>query len=96
VLAYPSLYEGFGLPLLEAMAFGLPVVALNKGTMKEVVADAGLLIETTNPMEFADALYQLLQSPSEMAFYSARSKLRAGMFSWDVAVNKTMRVYSSL
>lgn len=96
VLAFPSLYEGFGLPLLEAMAFGLPVVALNKGTMKEVVADAGILVGTPNPHEFAEALYQLLQSSSNIAMYSARSKQRADMFKWDVAVDKTMRVYSSL
>ena len=96
VLAFPSLYEGFGLPLLEAMAFGLPVVALNKGAMKEVVADAGILVETPNSHEFAETLYQLLQSSSDIALYSARSKQRADMFRWDVAVDKTMSVYSSL
>jgi len=96
VLAFPSLYEGFGLPLLEAMAFGLPIVALNRGAMKEVVSDAGILVGTPNPHEFAEALYQLLQSSSDMALCSARSKQRADMFRWDVAVDKTMSVYSSL
>jgi len=96
VLAYPSLYEGFGLPLLEAMSFGLPVVALNMGTMKEVVSDAGLLVDVPSAHEFSEALYQLLQSSSDLALFSEKSKKRADIFNWGLAVEKTMGVYSSL
>ena len=62
LFVYPSLYEGFGIPILEAMSYGLPVLASNVGSIKEIIEDAGLLFDPTNTAEIATGFYSLLKN----------------------------------
>lgn len=89
VFAFPSFYEGFGLPPLEAMAAGLPVVASHAGALGEVVGDAGVLADPYRPSEIADALASVLDSASLSALYAGRGRVRAAGFSWDACAKKT-------
>jgi glycosyltransferase involved in cell wall biosynthesis len=79
---YPSLYEGFGLPPLEAMACGAPTIAADATSLPEVVGDAGLLVRPDRPTEIADALERVLTNPTLQADLSARGLRRAAEFSW--------------
>jgi glycosyltransferase involved in cell wall biosynthesis len=63
IFVFPSLYEGFGLPVLEAMAAGKPVIARNASAMAEIVGNAGILVETRNPPEIAEAISRLIDNP---------------------------------
>ncbi len=82
VLAFPSLFEGFGIPLLEAMAAGLPVVAADCTSLPEVVGDAGLLVPAEDPGAWADALWQVLGEGAG-ADLVRRGAARHREFSWD-------------
>lgn len=93
VLAYPSVYEGFGLPPLEAMASGCPVVASTAAAVPEVVGDAGLLIEPSDPAAWADALAQVLSDSALRAGMVARGLERARRFSWDQTAQATVAIY---
>ncbi len=81
-MAYPSHYEGFGLPPLEAMACGTPVIASNATSLPEVVGDAGILVPPDDVRGFADALYAVLTDPARRADLSRRGRERAARFSW--------------
>ena len=89
VFAFPSFYEGFGLPPLEAMAAGLPVVASHAGAVGEVVGDAGVLTDPYRPSELADALAAVLDSLSLASLYAERGRERARRFDWDSCAKKT-------
>jgi glycosyltransferase involved in cell wall biosynthesis len=91
-LAYPSLYEGFGLPVLEAMAIGTPVLASNVSALPELVGDAGLLVDPTDAAAIAAGLESLLSDPDLRARLSARGRVRAGEFTWDVTARRTSEV----
>jgi glycosyltransferase involved in cell wall biosynthesis len=92
-LAFPSFYEGFGLPPLEAMASGLPVIASNSGAIGEVVGDAGILVDPYRPSEIADALSAVLDSPSLAELYVTRGRARATRFTWDACAKKTEEAF---
>ncbi len=79
---FPSLYEGFGLPVLEAMTCGTPVVVSNRGALPEVVGDAGVTVDADDPAAFADAASRLLADPGLRARYAAAGVARAARFSW--------------
>ncbi|MFH1403782.1 MAG: glycosyltransferase family 1 protein [Candidatus Altiarchaeota archaeon] len=96
VFAFPSLYEGFGLPVLEAMACGTPVVCSNSSSLPEVVGDAGLMVDPLDEGGLADALRSVLDSDSLSGRLSGRGVERAGGFTWDEAARKTMRVYEGV
>ena len=81
-LVFPSLYEGFGLPALEAMAAGTPVVASNTTGLAEAVGDAGLTVDPTSAEELADALGRLLEDDGLRAALIARGHARAAEFTW--------------
>ena len=89
----PSLYEGFGLGALEAMACGAPVLAADAGALPEVVSDAGLLLPPTDPAAWADALERVLLDPALTAALRARGPAQAARFSWARAARETLAVY---
>lgn len=92
----PSLYEGFGLPPLEAMAHGCPVLCSNRGSLKEVVGEAALLFDPTEPLELVKTLEALIKNPDLGIDLGARGLVHAGHFSWDQCVDETLSVYRSL
>jgi glycosyltransferase involved in cell wall biosynthesis len=96
VLAYPSRYEGFGLPLVEAMACGTPVVAARCASIPEVVGDAGPLLDPDDVEGFARTIAALVDDPSAAAAARQRSLSRAQAFSWQRAASATLRVYELL
>ncbi|WKZ28869.1 MAG: glycosyltransferase family 1 protein [Patescibacteria group bacterium] len=89
LLAFPSFYEGFGLPPLEAMASGLPVVASHAGALSEIMETAGLLTDPYRPTEIAAAIDAILDSPSLAERYVARGRDRATLFRWSACAEKT-------
>jgi len=94
-LAYPSLYEGFGIPVLEAMRAGCPVIAVNRSSIPEVSGDAALLLETGRADEIRDAIQQLVVSATRNDMVS-RGRVRAALFSWDETFRRTVAVYEEL
>ena len=95
VLAYPSLYEGFGLPPLEAMACGTPVIASNSTSLPEVVGDAGLLVNPEDEQALAEALAQVVSDPALRLRMSAAGLRRSQLFSWDLTTESTLQVIES-
>jgi glycosyltransferase involved in cell wall biosynthesis len=83
LLAYPSIYEGFGFPVLEAMTVGLPVVAARAGSIPEVAGDAALLVEPTDEAELAAAITRLLTDDATRRELIARGHDRVREFSWE-------------
>jgi glycosyltransferase involved in cell wall biosynthesis len=92
-LVFPSLYEGFGLPPLEAMACGTPVACSNAGALPEVVGDAALLFDPHDPRAIADATLAVLADPAP---WVERGLARAGGFSWEATASATEDVYRQL
>ena len=93
VFVYPSLYEGFGLPPLEAMACGTPVVVSDTSSLPEVVGDAGVLVDPGDVAALADALASLLVDPARRAALSAAGRRRAATFTWERAARQTLAAY---
>src|SRR5262249_14700553 len=93
---FPSLYEGFGLPILEAMACGTPVVCSATTSLPEVAGDAAQLIDPTDVQSIGDGLIDVLRNDSLAAHLRARGLDRARTFSWTRTANDTERVYRSL
>jgi len=96
VLAYPSLYEGFGLPILEAMACGTPVVTSNVSCLPEVAGDAALSVAPTDVTALAEALHRALSDEALRATLTARGAERARQFSWATSAQQLLRTYQRL
>lgn len=93
LFVYPSLYEGFGLPVLEAMACGTPVAASDRTSIPEIVGDAGVLFDPGNETSIADALCGLLADEPRRLEYAAAGQARAKRFSWEETAARTYDVY---
>ena len=93
VYVIPSLFEGFGLPALEAMYFGVPVACSNTGSLPEVVGDAGVLFDPKDTADMAHNLYHVLTDSTLRADLIQRGRRRVSQFSWEDAARKTLAGY---
>jgi glycosyltransferase involved in cell wall biosynthesis len=96
VFVFPSLYEGFGLPPLEAMAAGAPVITSNVSSLPEVVGDAAILIDPMDAGAIADAMARVLAEPALRAELIRRGHERVKAFSWERSVTRVHEVYAEL
>ncbi len=92
-MAFPTLAEGFGLPVLEAMAQGLPVIASDLPVLREVGGDAALWFDPTDHASIADAIRTVSTKPEILPAMSAAGIKQAGLFSWDRAARETLEVF---
>lgn len=93
MLLYPSVYEGFGLPVLEAMASGIPVITSNRSSLPEVAGDVGILIDPDDADQIRDAILTLVESPQERQSRAQRGIARASRFTWERCAAQTLSVY---
>lgn len=93
---YPSLYEGFGLPVLEAMQCGTPVITSDSTSLPEVVGDAGLCVPPTDADALAEALGRLVSDDTLAADLGRRGLRRSELFSWDLTAEATVRAYAAM
>ncbi|MFC1749339.1 glycosyltransferase family 4 protein [Pseudomonadota bacterium] len=96
VFVFPSLYEGFGIPPLEAMSCGCPVVSSNVASLPEVIGEAGLLIDPKNAYRMADAIMSLLESEEIRKKFIERGLVQAKKFTWQDSANKAYEIISNL
>lgn len=93
LFAYPSLYEGFGFPVVQAMAAGTPVISSNVSCLPEIAGDAALLVDPRSVSEIAAALTRALSSTSLRAGLSAKGRERARLFDWDTCARKSLEFF---
>lgn len=93
VFVYPSLYEGFGIPPLEALACGVPTISSNVSSIPEVVGDAGILIDPYNVQEISKAMFEMLKNQKKRARFKNKGLKRAQNFSNDKMAKETIKVY---
>jgi glycosyltransferase involved in cell wall biosynthesis len=93
VFVFPSLYEGFGLPPLEAMASGTPVVTSNLSSLPEVTGDAAVLIDPYDPSAIADGIERVLTDETLRLDLRRRGVARAHQFSWEQSVRRVREIY---
>jgi glycosyltransferase involved in cell wall biosynthesis len=96
VFVFPSLYEGFGLPPLEAMASGTPVVTSNVSSLPEVAGDAAVLVDPYDPHAIADGIYRVLTDEQLRKDLRHRGVARAGQFSWEQSVRRVRQIYGEV
>lgn len=96
IFAFPSLDEGFGIPLLEAMARGVPVLTSNCSAMPELAGEAGLLVDPTNVDEIGAGLRTLMYDDGLRAELASKGQRRSAAYTWESAVQKTWAVYHEL
>jgi alpha-1,3-rhamnosyl/mannosyltransferase len=95
-LVFPSLYEGFGLPVLEAFAARLPVITANTTSLPEVAGDAALLVDPTSVEEISHAMKQLVEQPTLRATLVEKGSVQVQQFSWEQTARRTQRVYQRM
>jgi glycosyltransferase involved in cell wall biosynthesis len=96
VFAYPSLYEGFGFPVAQAMAAGIPVLTSQVSSLPEITGNGGLLVDPLSPSEIRKALEELLLSPSLRLRLSEHGKARAAHYRWERCARETWRFFESV
>ncbi len=94
-MVYPSKYEGFGLPPIEAMYFGCPVIAANSSSIPEVVGDAAISVQPDDLQAIAQAMQHMQDDPTRQALVD-KGYQRATQFSWDISAQKHLEIYQSL
>lgn len=96
IFVYPSLYEGFGLPPIEAMACGIPIIASNLTSIPEVVGDAAMLINPYDIEELSNAMYHIIENKTLENQLIKKSLLRSSHFNWIKTAEKTKKAYESI
>jgi glycosyltransferase involved in cell wall biosynthesis len=96
LFVFPSVYEGFGLPVLEAMSCGTPVISSNRSSIPEIVGSAGILVNPTDIRLLADKIIELLRNKEERELFSRLGIDQAARFSWTEAARQTLDVYRSV
>ncbi|MBD2363477.1 glycosyltransferase family 4 protein [Anabaena minutissima FACHB-250] len=96
VFVYPSFYEGFGLPVLEAMTLGAPVVASNSSSIPEVAGDAAILIDPQDSMQLAESILKLISDRELRQDLINRGKERAKLFTWERTARETLKAYRAI
>jgi glycosyltransferase involved in cell wall biosynthesis len=96
VFVFPSVYEGFGLPPLEAMASGTPVVTSNVSSLPEVAGDAAVLVDPLDPAAIADGVYRVLTDDALREHLRRRGLARARQFSWEASVRRVREIYGEV
>jgi glycosyltransferase involved in cell wall biosynthesis len=96
LFVFPSLYEGFGLPILEAMASGVPVITSNVASMPEVAGDAAILIDPHDPKAIAEGIARILAEDRLRQDMIQKGLARARRFTWDSVAQQTLEVYAGL
>src|SRR5262249_46641064 len=90
---FPSLYEGFGLPPLEAMASGTPVVTSNVSSLPEVAGDAAMLVDPHEPEAIAEGIFKVLTDEGTRCTLRRKGLERARQFSWEASVRRVREIY---
>jgi glycosyltransferase involved in cell wall biosynthesis len=96
LLVYPCAYAGFGLPPLEAMACGTPVITSNTSSLPEVVGDAGIMVNPNNIEELTKKMYEVLTNDGLSKDMSNMGLKRAKLFNWDKSAQKTLKIYKEI
>lgn len=95
MLVFPSFFEGFGIPLVEAMACGCPIICAESSSLPEVAGDAGVLFNPRDPEELADKISQLWYDDAGLQVMAERGIQRAKLFTWEETARKTVQVYET-
>jgi len=93
IFIYPSLFEGFGLPVLEAMSLGIPVITSHSSSLREIAGDAALLVDPTDPQALSQAVSKLIHSQELRKNYSEKGIIQAKKFSWISTARQTLKIY---
>ena len=96
VFVYPSLYEGFGLPCLEAMAAGVPVVCSGTTSVPEVVGETAIKVEPENPESIAEGIHRVLSDQTLAVELVQQAKTRATQFTWQNTARQTLQIYKAI
>ncbi len=96
VFVYPSLYEGFGFPVLEALSFGVPVVASKISSLPEVAGNAGILIDPLNPKSITKAIQRFLEGKFEQEKAKKLGPLQAKKFTWEKTAKETIKLFNEV
>ena len=92
---FPSLYEGFGLPPLEAMACGVPCLISNLGSLPEIGGKSSVIIDINNLPQSAEIIKNLIKNKAKLATLSKKSIIRSKKFTWKFCAEKTLEVYNT-
>jgi len=96
LFVYPSFYEGFGLPVLEAMSCGCPVITSSRGSLKEVADDSALIVEPMDDNEIAEKIYLLIRNNSLRGELIKKGLNQARKFTWEKTAAKIIKLYEGL